>query len=219
MAAKGLPAKAASKSKAVFVLNLRRLWNFMLEAKGLRQGPAVNYKIKKMLRKQPHAPIPAIRDEEYFLEQIKKFPKDLDLYDDLGQHYIAQKNYEEAKSVYEYLVKHNPAKSDYLARLGFTCLHGQEYEEAVANYNKALALDSSHPNRYYNLALAYTGLGQHRESLDALRQAMKLEPANVKYAQLQADLYHQLGNSAKAREVSRNTARIDGLNQSDKSDL
>jgi tetratricopeptide (TPR) repeat protein len=212
MAAKGLPAKAASRSKAVLVVWFKKLANFILEAKGLRHAPTVNYKIKKIRRQQaqPAAqPVKAVHDEEFYLEQIKKFPKNLEYYNELGQYYIGRKEYTESRDVFDYLVKHSPANADYLARLGFSQLHIHEYREAVTSYNKALALDSSHPNRYYNLALAHSALAQRPDAATALRQAIKLESGNVKYMQLLSELYHQMGEGKKAREISRSMARMD----------
>ena len=47
--AKGLPARAASRSRAIIQVAAKRVWHFMLEAKGLRQGPAINYRMKKTI--------------------------------------------------------------------------------------------------------------------------------------------------------------------------
>lgn len=190
MLAKGLPARAASRSKALLSVTVRRVWNFMLEAKGLRQGPAVNYKIKKIWQRKP--PVPK-RNEIYYLEQIKAYPKDLEQYNRLGQFYMDQKNYSEARNVYDYLTKHAPANSDYLAKLGYTYLHLQDYDNAVAVYSKALGLDPSHPNRYYNLALAYTALRKPQDALKALDKAVSLEPSNPKYLLMLDETKRKLG--------------------------
>ncbi len=182
--AKGLPAKAASRSRAVLIVAIRRVWHFMLEAKGMRQGPAANYRIKKMWQRKSPAPM---RNEAFYLEQIKHFPKDLEQYNRLGQYYLDQKNMEEARNVYDYLTKHAPANSDYLAKLGYVLLHLQQYEAAVTSYSKALGLDPGHPNRYYNLALAHGALREWAPALGALKKAVALEPNNQKYQQMLAE--------------------------------
>jgi tetratricopeptide (TPR) repeat protein len=223
LAAKGLPARAASRGKTMALLGVRRVWNFMLEAKGLRQGPAINYKIKKIWRRKADAgetapPVEALlaeRDEQYFLDQIKKFPKDLEGYNRLGQYYLGQKNFEEALNVYDYLIKHRPTQSDYWARLAYSQLQLRQYDAAVVSYEKSLGLDKSHPNRYYNLALAFNALSQGKEAVGALEQALHLEPANVKYMQTLAEIYHTIGEPDKAREVSRRIARLDSASESD----
>jgi tetratricopeptide (TPR) repeat protein len=190
--AKGLPAKAASRSRAALSVAFRRLWHFMLEAKGMRQGPAVNYRIKKMWQRKASGPM---RNEAFYLEQIKHFPKDLEQYNRLGQYYLDQKNFEEARNVYDYLTKHAASNSDYLAKLGYVMLHLQQYDQAVSSYNKALGLDPSHPNRYYNLALAYSALRDWAPALGALKKAVALEPANQKYQQMLAETRRKISQS------------------------
>jgi tetratricopeptide (TPR) repeat protein len=221
--AKGLPAQAVSRGRAIGTVIGKKVWQFMLEAKGLKQAPAVNYKIKKMLKKGevkneaviiPPTPVSG-HDEQFYLDQIKKFPKDLTQYDNLGQFYIDQKNYSEAKDLYDYLTKHDPASSDYYAKLGYSQLHLRQFDSAVVSYTKSLELDSSHPNRYYNLALALRAENDYGAAAEALEKALALEPNNAKYRQLLAEVYHQLGESNKAREVSREIARIDSPSPTD----
>jgi tetratricopeptide (TPR) repeat protein len=224
LAAKGLPVRAALKSKAAASVILRRLWNFMLEAKGLRQTPKVNYRINKLWRKQagPGETKPAVgagelvRDEQFYLEQIKKFPKDLENYNRLGQYYMEGKDYEEARNVYDYLTKHAPGNSDYWARFGYSSLRLSEFDDAVEAYEKAVTLDSSHPNRYYNLALSQIALQQWSEAITALNKALELEPQNIKYLQVLTDVYHKAGKPHKAREVSRKLSRLDSVGDSEK---
>ncbi len=220
MQAKGLPARAARRGKAVILVTIRKVWHFMLEAKGLRQAPAVTHKITKIWRKgnqQSHLPDPiippseAVRNEDDYLENIKKFPKDLDGYSQLGNFYIDQNNYEDAKNVFDYLTKHAPAQSEYWARLGYCQLQLEQHHTAIDSYNKSMALDSSHPNRYYNLALAYTGLQQWGNSAKSLRKALELEPHNVKYMHALADVYNRMNRPEQAREMSQRIARLDSV--------
>lgn len=182
MLAKGLPARTASRTKAAATIVIQRVWHFMLEAKGLRQTPAVNYKMKKIWQRKP-AELP-VQNENYYLDQIKQAPKDLEAYNRLGQYYLEHKDYEEAKNVYDYLVRHNPSSSDYLAKLGYSYLFLQDYKAAAEQYKKSLKLDSSHPSRYYNLALAHSALNQSKQVEDALKKALALEPNNEKYKKM-----------------------------------
>lgn len=220
MEAKGLPARVARRGKAVVLVSIKRVWHFMLEAKGLRQSPLVSYKIQKIWQKGPertNLPTPLIppsnkeKTEDYFLEQIKKFPKDLDGYNKLGQFYIEQNSYDDAKNVYDYLTKHDPAQAEYWARLGFSQVQLEQYDVAIDSYNKALGLDSSHPNRYYNLALAHNGLQEWDSSAKALRKALELEPNNVKYMHALADVYNRMNRPEQAREISGRIERMDGI--------
>jgi tetratricopeptide (TPR) repeat protein len=90
----------------------------------------------------------------------------------------------DAQNVYDYLVKHDPSHSGYQAKLAYCKLNLKSYEDAVAWYEKSLALDPGHPNRYYNLALAYRIMGKRQAAARAIRRALELEPQNQKYREM-----------------------------------
>lgn len=176
----------------------KRLWHFMLEAKGMKHSAVVGYKIKKIFKKEPKKPSmdglsqktsqPTFLDENYYLALIKKEPHNLSFYNSLGQFYLEQENTGDASAVYEYLVNHDPANSEYYAKLAYCKLKAKLPLEAASLYEKSLALDSRHPSRYYNLALAYKEGGEVESSLKALVTALEQEPDNAKYLSLKVEL-------------------------------
>ena len=196
---KGLPTLGISKTKAHFKFWAQKLWGFLLEAKGLRPGAAAGYKIKKLFSRKVAGPkavsyqmpsaetaprpaaAPAQRNEKYFLELIKKEPKNLASYDGLGKYYIEQDNFSDAKDIYIYLTNHDSGNHDFYARLAFVCYQLRDYRSAAQHYQKSTGLDSLHPNRYYNLGLSLQNLGRFAEALKAFQQALQLEPGSVKF--------------------------------------
>ena len=46
--AKGLPVKAYSKTKVLLKLVSHKVWQFLLEAKGLKQAPKISYNFQKV---------------------------------------------------------------------------------------------------------------------------------------------------------------------------
>lgn len=195
LAEKGLPARAVSTTRAWLKLLGHKIWQFMLEAKGLKHAPKINYNFKRILRKQaePETKPPIARSEQYYIDLIKRHPKDLFNYDQLGQYYMEAKKYSDSANVYEYLSKHDPTNSAYFAKLGLSLLHSQEFEQASEAYEKAIKLDPSHPTRYYNLALSYQGYKQWHKALLPLKKALELEPKNQKYS----DLLFEIESKAK----------------------
>lgn len=182
---KGVPAVALSKSRQVVFAAGKRIWRFILEAKGLSQAPKVNYKITKLLgrsEKEVEQTSPAL-DENYYIDQIKRFPKDWQHYNNLGQFYLDKKNYADALGVYDYLTKQDVANDDFWARLGFAKFGKNDFKGAVESYVKAIELDQSHPNRYYNLGLAYIETAETTKAIEALEKAIQLEPDNSKYTE------------------------------------
>lgn len=201
---KGVSVEKTFPVKTWLVFWLKRFWNFLLEAKDMRHQGVVQYRIKRMFQKaapaaskpvpQAVAPVSApatvpveekvvleSQDEAYYLERIKKEPKNLQRYSALGNFYLHTKNFIDAQGVYEYLTKYDPGNSSYWARLAYVRLSRGLHLEAIDTYVKTIALDPSNPSRYYNLGLAYKAVGKWKESAEQFGRACELEPNNVKY--------------------------------------
>ena len=194
IAEKGLPVIAISKIKVQIKYLVKKIWQFALEAKGLRPAAATGYRIKKIFnyalkRKQGvlngnlaftiNQPV----SEKNLLEAIKKEPKNLKNYDSLGKLYLEQQNFIDAKDIYLYLTNHESGHSEYYAKLAFSLCQLKEYEKAVENYEKSIALDSTHPNRYYNLGFSHLAQKNFLQAKIAFEKALEMEPKNEKYQQ------------------------------------
>ncbi len=203
LAEKGLPAKTAWRIKAAAKVVWHKIWQFMLEAKGLKHAPKVNYNFKKILKKDNEAEVkpPIARGERYYINLIKRHPKDLNAYDQLGQFYLEARKYSDAANVYDYLAEHAPTNSSYFAKQGLAYLHDQEFKKSETAYLQAIKLDPSHPNRFYNLSLTYQGQKKWKDALNALDSALELDPNNQKYADLRFEVETK---SNSAVEVEKN---------------
>ncbi len=203
---KGLPAKTVSRSVHFLKVGASKLWHFVLDAKGLKHAPKVSYNLKKIMQThtEPDVKKAAIRNEQYYIDMIKRHPKDLDIYDQLGQFYIEGRKYFDASNVYEYLINHNPTDSGYFAKLGLSKLYLQDYESAAAAFKKAVGIDSSHPGRFYNLALAHQGMKQFKDAAVTLKKAVDLEPNNQKYNDLLFELESKAKTTVPVENIHRN---------------
>lgn len=190
LAEKGLPTKSASRIKVASKVVGHKVWQFMLEAKGLKHAPKISYNFKKILKKdkEPETKPPIARGEDYYIELIKRHPKDLNAYDQLGQFYLEARKYSDAANVYDYLAEHEPTSSGYFAKLGLAHLHDQEFAKSAEAYEKSIKLDPSHPNRFYNLALGYQGVKDWNKAVKALDSALELDSGNKKYADLRFEI-------------------------------
>ena len=190
---KGLPAQTISKIKVKLQTLLRRAWNFVLEAKDLKPHAEAGYKMKKIfggklpIFKKPTIIVsqlaPEEKTEQYFLDIIKLEPKNLLHYDDLGKFYLDRENIVDAKDIYQYLVNHQPANPDFQARLAYCFYQVKNFIKAADHYKKSVILDSTQPNRYYNLSLSLEAAGRLKESKEALRKALQMDPENPKFQQ------------------------------------
>lgn len=231
LAKKGLPAIAISKVKSFFKWWGAKLWHFALEAKDLKHSALTGYKIKKIFSRkssQPNsqstaaeAPNPASaqvydeapKDENYYLEKIKKQPKNFALYDSLGKFYLDKKSFADSKDIYLYLVSHEPANAEFQARLAHSYYKLKEFSAATEHYQKSLALDSTQPNQYYNLGLSLEAQGKLEQALSAFKQAVALEPQNSKFYLSLGNVYVKTGEIKKAKDALLEAKKLDPNNQ------
>ena len=226
---KGLPAQTFSKVDAFFKFWAKKIWNFILEAKDLKPSAAAGYRMQKIFNgklpgfKAQAAPQPAIthdvKSEQYYLDMIKLRPKNLSNYDLLGKFYLEQSDFTEAKDVYEYLCNHEPGNPEFQARLGFCLYQNKQFDKAAAAYQKSLALDSTQPNRYYNLGLSLESAGKPDEAIKNFETAISLEPSSVKYYISLSNIYLKTNHGPKAREVLLKARELEPENEAVKAKL
>ncbi len=221
---KGLPALAVSGLRSKIKLWSQKLWHFMLEAKDLKPTAVAGYKIKKIFGKQAAGvqkaskPAPVlstveVKDEQFFLDQIKNDPKNLQLYGDLGKYYIDRGNFEDAKDIYLYLTKHDLTNSDYYAHLAQVYFKLKDFQAALQNYDKSLTLDSTQPHRFYNKGVCLEALGKLQAAGEAFRSAIELESQNPRFFVSLANVEIRLGNRNAAKVALRGAKKLDPFNQ------
>lgn len=80
-------------------------------------------------------------------------------------------------------------------------------EEAIADFNKALSL-AKKPHYYHALALMYHQLGKHDLSLNAINEALKLDPNFIYGYRVRAFAYFNLGKLQLAIEDARKATSL-----------
>ncbi len=219
--AKGLPAEAFSKIRVTIKLWIKKTWNFMLEAKDLKPHAAAGYRIKQLFsRTQPPEKKPIVqpitthevKDERYYLDMIKLQPKNLTNYDALGKFYMERENFVDAADIFQYLANHEPANPDFHARLAYCLFRNKQYSKAAEHYRKSIALDSTQPNRYYNLGLSLEAAGQWTEAITSFEHAISLENKNIKYFISLSQASLKAGDKEKAKAALMSAKAIDPEN-------
>jgi len=194
----------------------------MLEAKDLKPTAITGYNLKKIFgnrhlgaqKTQTHpSTTQDIKDEKFFLEAIKKEPKNFTHYDSLGKYYLEKNSFTDSRDIYEYLTNHQPTNGDYSARLAYSCYQLKQYDQAAIYYERSLALDSAQPNRYYNLGLSWEALGQPSQAEHAILSAIALEPKNSKYYISLSNIYSKMGEQVKAKTILEQARHFDPKNE------
>lgn len=226
--AKGLPAQAISKIRVAVFFAVKKVWHFVLEAKDLRPTAQMGYQMKKIFGgRLPSFKKPAliqplttheVKNEQYYLDLIKLQPRNLAHYDALGKFYLEQDNTDDARDIYQYLANHEPANPDFQARLAYCFYKTKNFKRAAEHYQKSLTLDSTQPNRYYNLGLSLEAAGKLPEAVVNFERAIYLEPS-VKYYISLSTARLKLGDAKKAEEALLAAQRLDPENETLKAKL
>lgn len=91
----------------------------------------------------------------------------------------------------EYYIKSaivSPKNPRIYSRLGVIYLEKKNYRDALEALMTAIANDDTVATRHYNLALAYSGLGDRKAAIASLNRALELDQGNAKYKRLREKL-------------------------------
>lgn len=121
--------------------------------------------------------------------ESKKIPTSLL---DQAEYYFNSKDYAKAEELYIKLASVNPEDYKIYNRLGIIYLEQKNYADAKDAFEATIKLGGAKAGRYYNLALAYTGLQELRNASEATQKALELNNDNQKYLDLQLDLNKRL---------------------------
>lgn len=192
---------------------IHRTWQLALDAKDLRPGSLAFYRTKKLGEANKAANFPEPRSEATLpttvdavepgelelLAEIKRNPKNLNTYEDLGLFYLNHQAFEDAADMFEYLSKHSPDSAEHLARLGYTLFKLGRFDDSAAAYQKSLSLDSSDAKRYYNLGQALLGSSRYQDAAIAFDHAVTEDPDIVRYHLAHASSLRLAGSQKQSK--------------------
>lgn len=82
---------------------------------------------------------------------------------------------EDARGDFERALSVQPSFPAALVNLGNLALEEDRVDEAVAHYERAIAIDAEYSGAHFNASIAYKRLGRYEDAVRALRTAQKLE--------------------------------------------
>jgi serine/threonine-protein kinase len=113
--------------------------------------------------------LPAAR--QHLAEALDLVPGNTWVLAKMGELELAYGDLSRAEAIYRGLVASGPQRSD-LTNLGLVHFLLGRYEEAAADYRRALKIDPGHVTATLNLADAETALGHRKEAADLQRQVL-----------------------------------------------
>jgi tetratricopeptide (TPR) repeat protein len=96
-------------------------------------------------------------------------------------------------SIFKQMAKKFSKEKRVFTSLGFYFRHKQMYEEAIINFNKALALDPAFSNAYNFLAYTYSEMGNYEKAIEYFKRYASLSPGEANPFDSMGELYLKLG--------------------------
>ena len=124
------------------------------------------------------------RAEELYIAAIKIDQKSAPAYRGLGNTYFSKGAMEEAHQTFQFVLQLEPDDDSVLVKLAEIAENQGDLEEAIDYYQRATVVNDSLSPRFYKLAELLQKVGQNDVALDAILQAVELEPKNPKYLDL-----------------------------------
>jgi tetratricopeptide (TPR) repeat protein len=213
----GLKTWLLLKKASVFVGG--KVWQFMLEAKDLKQGQILASKFARLVKPTSmrytenavHSPMHEAEElfavgkydeaEKKYFSIITKFPHEYTAYEGLVKIYIQQKQYDNLEETLEYLVRHIPENDSYWAQYGNALMSTRQYTAAIDAYNKSVAINALIPARFANLGLTYKAIGDNAAAKTNFQKASELEPSNLQYLVMLTDVMADMQQNDSALEL------------------
>lgn len=117
-------------------------------------------------------------------------------------------NLQEAEKIYLEILDETPNEGNTLNFLGFLKFQNNQFNEAISYLKKATELYPNFFEAWFNLALAYKGMGDFADAIFAYKKAIEIEPENpTPYFNL-ATLYESLNETHKAIEYFEHAYKL-----------
>lgn len=118
------------------------------------------------------------RDAERALRQAIQFdPENIQAHRVLGQMLLADKHWQESRSEFEWVLRHDPAVADAHFNLGRIAYGEKDYDKAIREYRAAVKTAAGkYPEAHLNLGLVYVAKDDYAAALAAYEAAVKQRP-------------------------------------------
>lgn len=170
--------------------------------KKIQQGVTPEHEIKILLREAHHAWSEKNVDvaEKKYIEIIRLDPKHVEAYQGLAKVYSELGQDKEAEETYKFLHHLVPNDDSVIVSLAEIAEENGKNTEAIQYYEKSLLLNDSNASRFAKLSTLLEDENQYPPALEAIKQAVELEPQNPKYLDNLIELAIMVGNKELAEE-------------------
>jgi len=142
-----------------------------------------------------------VEAEKRYLEIISLDPKNVPAFEGLGDLYLQQRKYQEARETFDYLLRLTDAEAHFYDKLGQVAKAQGRLQEAEAQFIKSVELNNQNAGYLFDLAEVYRLEGEYDKTADYLKQALAIEPNNPKYLDALLEISIIRKDKAVASEV------------------
>ncbi len=147
-----------------------------------------------------------------YREVIRKNPQDDRAYNDLGNAYYSNGQYEKAIEQYQKAIKVKP-EWVYYSNIGDSYRALREWEEAIKHYQKALEINPNDDWSHNALGIAFYSkpIPEYDKAVEHYTKAILIKPTAVYYVNL-GDAYMATGNSGEAIDYYNEASALEPEN-------
>lgn len=147
-----------------------------------------------------------LRAEKALLTILRVDERNATAYNRLGILYAKQHAYQDAIECFEIAQSLEPSASS-LHNVGLIYYETDQYDKAALAFEQALEMEGDLASRHIAYAKVQEKLGNNRKMINALEQAVKLEP-NPQSLSILADAYDRDGKEELAAKLREKTAKM-----------
>ncbi len=146
--------------------------------------------------------------ESGYLAAIKIDPGAQHAYEGLGEMYIEEESWDQARETFEYITRQWPQNDKAFASLALIEKKSGKLEEAKDHYLHALSINNEEVEYHLSLVDVYLGLNDKEKALSSLQKSQKLSPSNPKILDRLLQLAIMLGNKSIAIEALEKIKKV-----------
>lgn len=147
-----------------------------------------------------------LRAEKALLTILRVDERNATAYNRLGILYAKQRAYDDAIECFEIAQSLEPSASS-LHNVGLIYYETKRFEKAALAFEQALSLEGDLAARYIAYAKVQEKLGNVKKMIEALEQAVHLEP-NPQSLKILAEAYERDGRNELAESIREKVARV-----------
>ena len=151
-----------------------------------------------------------MRTATRLFEQAREFAPDNEfILVNLGNSYGSANRTNEAKEVFDKVLRNNPSSAGALNGLGMLAMSRRDMTEAISMFQKAVKATGAGPMEWFNLGSLYYYQKRLQEARQALEKAIDLSPKMIEARFDLAGTYYALGRKSDCIKQLRKIVDID----------